>query len=96
MVDPGDAVANRGDQVTFEVSTTATAKPWVALKCYQDGAWVYVANHGFFDAYPWAPNFTLSSGAWTDGAGDCYAELYLVTSNGRSRTLTTVAFHVEP
>jgi len=96
MVDPNDAVANRGDLVTFAVSTTATAKPWVSLKCYQDGVWVYVASHGFFDAYPWDPNFTLSSGAWTDGAGDCSAELYMVTSNGRSRTLTTVGFHVEP
>jgi len=96
MVDPNDAVANRGDKVTFAVATTATEKPWVALKCYQDGVWVYVASHGFFDTYLWEPNFTLSSSAWTDGAADCNAELYTVTSNGRSRTLATLSFYVQP
>src|SRR5262245_62048491 len=27
-----------GDTVTFSVSTTATAYPWVTLKCYQSGS----------------------------------------------------------
>jgi hypothetical protein len=96
MVDPSDTVANHGDQVTFDVSTTATDKPWVRLDCYQGGTWVSTTTHGFFDAYPWAPNYTLASGGWTSGAGDCNATLYRVTSNGRTRTLATMSFHVEP
>ncbi|HEX3218556.1 MAG TPA: hypothetical protein VHU77_00775 [Candidatus Limnocylindria bacterium] len=95
MVDPTDTVVNQGDQVTFEVSTTATDKPWVRLDCYVNGAWVSTTTHGFFPTYPWAPNYTLASGAWTDGAGDCTATLYRVTSNGRSRTLATLSFHVQ-
>ena len=50
---------------------------------------------GFFAAYPWAPNFTLASGGWTSGAGDCTATLYMVTSNGRSKNLATLSFHVD-
>jgi hypothetical protein len=44
---------------------------------------------------PWPPNFTLASGGWTSGAGDCTATLYLVTSNGRSKALATLSFHVD-
>lgn len=91
----GDGAPNWNDQVTFDVYTTATEKPWVKLNCYQSGTWVYTATHGFFEAYPWAPNFTLASGAWTSGAGDCTATLYMVTSNGRSKTLATLSFHVD-
>jgi hypothetical protein len=95
MVDPSDTVANQGDQVTFAVSTTATSQPWVKLNCYQDGAWVSTATAGFFEAYAWAPNFTLASTAWSSGAGDCTATLYKVTSNGRTRNLATLSFHVQ-
>jgi hypothetical protein len=97
VADPnGDGAPNWNDQVTFDVSTTATDKPWVKLNCYQSGTWVSTSTAGFFPAYPWAPNFTLASGGWTSGAGDCTATLYLVTSNGRSKTLATLGFHVNP
>jgi hypothetical protein len=85
---------NWDDKVTFSVSTTSTDKPWVTLNCYQDGAWVSTANAGFFDAYPWDPNFTLASTMWTGGAGSCTATLYMVTSNGRQSTLATMSFDV--
>lgn len=91
----GNGSANWGDRVTFAVSTTATAKPWVAVNCSQGGAWVYSASAGFFPAYAWEPNFTLSATSWTGGAADCTAKLYQVTSNGRNRTLATMAFHVD-
>ena len=91
-----DGAPNWNDQVTFNVSTTATLKPWVKLNCYQAGVWVSTSTAGFFAAYPWPPNFTLASGGWTSGAGDCTATLYLVTSNGRSKTLATLSFHVAP
>jgi hypothetical protein len=85
---------NWNDQVTFSLSTSE-AKPWVKLDCYQGGAWVSTSTAGFFPEYPWAPTFTLASGGWMSGAGDCTATLYKVTSNGRSRTLATSTFHVD-
>jgi len=91
-----DGALNWNDQVTFDVSTTATDKPWVKLNCYQSGTWVSTSTAGFFAAYPWAPNFTLASGGWTSGAADCQATLYMVTSNGRTKSLKTMSFHVNP
>jgi hypothetical protein len=94
MVDPADTIANHGDQVTFSVVTTATDKPWVRLDCYQSDTWVSTSSAGFFPAYPWPATFTLASGGWTSGPGDCTATLYMVTSNGRSRSLAALTFHV--
>jgi len=90
----GDGAPNWKDQVTFDVTTTATDKPWVRLNCYQSSAWVSTSTAGYFEAYPWAPNFTLASGGWTGGAGDCTATLYKVTSNGRSSDIMSLSFHV--
>ena len=94
VTDVGTAGVSFGDTVTFNVSTTATDRPYVLLNCYQSGTWVSTSNAGFFAAYPWAPNFTLSSGAWTSGAGDCTAKLYMFTSNGKTQNLTSTTFHV--
>ena len=91
----GNGAPNWNDQITFDVSTTATTKPWVKLNCYQNGLWVSTSTAGFFPAYAWAPNFTLASGGWTSGASDCTATLYMVTSNGRSRNLASLSFHVD-
>ena len=91
----GSGGPNWNDQVTFDVSTTATDKPWVRLNCYQSGTWVSTSTAGFFPAYPWAPNFTLASGAWTSGAADCVATLYMVMSNGKSKTLAELTFQVD-
>lgn len=95
MDENGNGAPNWNDEVTFDVSTTATDRPWVRLDCYQAGVWVLTSNAGYFDMYPWAPNFTLASGAWTSGAGNCVASLYMVTSNGRSKTLATMGFDVD-
>jgi len=91
----GNGSPNWNDQITFNVSTTATDRPWVKLNCYQSGVWVSTSTAGFFASYAWAPYFTLSSGAWTSGAGDCTATLYMVTSNGRSKSLASYGFHVD-
>ena len=90
-----NGAANWNDQVTFNVSTTATDRPYVLLNCYQSGTWVSTATGGFFPESPWAPNFTLSSGAWTSGAGDCTATLYLINSHGRTQNLASFSFHVD-
>jgi hypothetical protein len=83
LLDAADGVANHGDRITFNLSTTATDRPYVSLRCYQDGAWVYAASVGYFDGYPWAKEFTLSSSSWPNGAGDCTARLY-TTKDGRA------------
>jgi len=90
-----DGVTNWGDQVTFEVTTSATTQPMVRLDCYQGGVKVYWASAGFYDGYPWAwaRNFTLKSTYWTGGAADCTATLYL-NDGRRYRDLASTSFHV--
>ena len=92
-----DGVTNYGDQVTFEVETEVE-RPFVSVKCYQDGDRVYSSSAGFFDGYawPWAQTFTLRSSMWTGGAADCTATLYYVRSSGRQSNLDTSSFHAEP
>jgi hypothetical protein len=85
-----------GDQVTFDVSTTATDRPFVNLRCYQDGAWVYDGWHGFFEDYNPEPVYTLSApGYWESGGAECTARLIEFDRNGRERTLATMDFAVE-
>lgn len=96
LVDSLDGIAHSGQQVTFAVATTATSSPFVSLNCYQGGVWVYTASAGFFAAYPWSRNFTLSSTAWTSGAADCTARLYSTKDGTRTTTLATASFHVNP
>lgn len=96
LVDSLDGIAHSGQQVTFAVATTATSSPFVSLNCYQGGVWVYTASAGFFAAYPWSRNFTLSSTAWMSGAADCTARLYSTKDGTRTTTLATASFHVNP
>jgi hypothetical protein len=81
-----------GDQVTFNVSTTATARPTVRLQCYQGGTLVYTFSAGFFPDYPWTKVYALSSQSWTGGAADCTASLVYTRSGGRVSTLATLNF----
>jgi hypothetical protein len=85
-----------GQTVTFQVSTTATTKPYVGLKCTQNSVEVYSTSAGFFVGYPWPwqQNMTLSSGAWTGGAASCVATLYYYLGNGKFSTLATLDFAV--
>jgi hypothetical protein len=91
----GNGSANAGATISFNVSTTATDKPWVKLNCYQGGSWVYTSSAGFFASYAWAPNFTLASTTWLSGAADCTATLYKIGSNGKISNLATLAFTVD-
>jgi hypothetical protein len=96
LLNSTDGVPHWGQQVTFKVSTTATAKPFVRLYCYQNGVRVLWGSAGFYPGYPWpwAQNFTLASSYWTGGAADCSAELYYNIDGKRFRTLATLGFHV--
>lgn len=82
-----------GNAVTFDVSSTAD-RPFVNVRCYQNGAFVYDGWHGFFAGYLPEPNFTLASSYWTEGAADCMARLVEWGRNGRERTLASLDFHV--
>ena len=93
LLNSTDGLAHHGQDVTFNVSTTATDRPFVALNCYQDGVWVYSASAGFFPDYPWSTNFTLAND-WFTSAGDCSARLYMTKDGSRSTTLATLDFHV--
>jgi hypothetical protein len=88
------AEASYGSDVTFDVSTSETNRPFVNLRCYQDGAFVYDGWHGFFASYAPEPNFTLASSYWLGGAADCTARLVEWSRNGRERTLASLDFHV--
>jgi hypothetical protein len=73
-----DTVPNWGDQITFDVATTATDQPHVDVVCTQNGATVYSATTGYYASYPWpwTQVMTLQSQMWTGGAADCTATLY--------------------
>ena len=83
-----------GDQVTFAVSTNATDRPYVLVNCYQNGAWVYAAQAGFWASYP-SKNFMLASASWGGGAADCTARLGSLNADGtRFRELASTSFSV--
>ena len=83
-----------GGQVTFDVSTTQSDQPYVNVRCYQDGTWVYDTWQGFYESYVPEPVFTLASRYWTEGAADCTARLLFFDRQGRARTLASTSFHV--
>src|SRR4051794_3812190 len=92
----GNNVANWGDTVTYNVSTSATSSPQVSTQCYQGGALVLHGNAAFYPDNPfaymdWLP---LKSGMWTSGAADCTATMYYSTRRGTA-TLATLSFHVD-
>ena len=79
------ATAHFGGQVTFDVSTSETTRPWVDVQCVQGGTVVYRQWHGMFDSYYTEPNFTLGpTGYWTGGAASCTARL-VNKDGGRDR-----------
>lgn len=96
LLDSTDGLAHYGQHITWKVSTTATAEPYVSVQCTQAGAVVYSAFAGYFASYMWPSTQTmpLFSGAWTGGAADCSARLYSSSSTGKTTTLATTSFHV--
>jgi hypothetical protein len=88
-----DSVPNWGEDVTFRISTTATASPYVDLTCKQGRTLVYSASSGFFDSYPWpwTRTMNLASQSWTGGSASCSAMLYMFGGKGKV-TLATLPF----
>jgi hypothetical protein len=93
VLDPTDGLPHVGQDVTLEVSTTTTTRPFVALNCSQHGALVYSNSVGLFDDYP-QQNVMLASSMWTGGAADCTATAYYFTNNGAERVIGTKNFGV--
>ncbi len=97
LLNSADGLPHWGQQVTFNVSTTATTQPNVSLNCYHNGVLVYGAVAGFYPSYPWpwTQTFTLSSPSWTSGGADCTAALYYFNGT-KTVTLATLSFGVYP
>ena len=89
------SVPHYGDPVTFDVSTTETAYPYVNLKCFQNGNLVAEGWAGFFDGALGTRTFGLYSPLWTGGAAECTAWLDM-NSNGRWKQLASTSFRVDP
>jgi hypothetical protein len=90
LLNSTDGLAHYGQQVTFNISTTATNQPYVHLQCYQNGAMVLQNWDGYFDGSLSGRNFTLSSPSWTGGAADCTATL----ETPQGSPLASTSFHV--
>jgi hypothetical protein len=94
-----DRLPNFRDTVTFAVQTTATAYPWVTLRCKQNGTSVYSASEGIF-ATSLGQNFTLGpTPLWTSGGADCTATLEnwdSYSKNGSITVLASMSFPVNP
>ena len=90
----GDTSAQFGHQVTFNLSTTATAYPYVNLVCYQGGVQVSSNWQGYFDSALGNQWFYLGpSPSWSSGAANCTANLAKSTSRGWS-VLASTSFSV--
>jgi len=84
-----------GDQITYDVSTTATPRPYVETSCFQDGKLVYKQSRGFFaDYYAGTQMFQLGpTENWQGGAAACSARL-VDWINGTAKVLSTTSFDV--
>jgi len=96
LLNSTDGLPHVGQKVTFNVSTTATTKPWVTLYCYQSGLLVYKGSNGIFPT-SLMQVFTLASNSWSSGAADCTA--WLQNWDGYSKrgtivNLASTSFHV--
>ena len=97
VVMDGAAQAARNGRVTFNVSTTATDRPFVGLRCWQGTNWVYDAYVGYFPGAMFDPWFTLDSPYWADGVEtSCTARLFYYDRRGNQKVLTTLTFPVAP
>ena len=91
----GATVATYGARVTFTISTTATAYPYVHLMCSQGGTLVLESRVGFFPTALGDEWFYLGpTPAWQGGAADCTANLEKSTSRGGWSVLGSTGFSV--
>jgi hypothetical protein len=94
VIDVGTPGLSWADTVTFNVSTTATAQPYVHLVCWGNGASYDSWKGVFAGSLDTNWNFVLGSGGWTTGAADCTASLGMYTKQG-FKVLTSTSFQVD-
>jgi hypothetical protein len=93
----GATEAHYMGRVTFEVSTGATSRPYVGLRCWQGTEFVYDGYVGYFPQYPYDPWFTLGSPYWApELPASCTARLFYFDRRGREKLLATMGFGVAP
>ena len=93
----GATQAKHYGNITFNVSTSATSKPQVGLRCYQGANFVYDGYVGYWSGYMFTPYFILQSNYWVDGIwATCDARLFYSDSRGRQVILATTSFPVAP
>ncbi len=97
VLDGADATPNHGERVAFDVSTGATDRPFVGVRCYQGSAFVLDGYTGYFPTYMFDPWVTLGSPYWAAGvAADCTARLFRYDKRGNQKVLATVEFIAAP
>lgn len=99
-LDSTDGSVHFGQHVTFDVSTTATASPWVTVKCSQNGSPVYQQSMAMYLGTLYSRTFTLGpTPAWQSGAADCTATLENwddYSNKGKITALASTPFTAEP
>jgi len=99
-LDSTDGVALFGQHVTFDVSTTATASPWVTVTCSQNGSLVYQQSLAMSLGTLYSRTFTLGpTPAWQSGGADCTATLENwddYSNKGKITALASTPFTVQP
>ena len=97
ILDGTDSAANHRERVTFEVSTTATDRPFVGVRCWQGSNWVYDGYVGYWDGYMFDQWFVLDSDYWAPGVdAACTARLFYLDKRGNEKLLATTDFAVAP
>jgi len=93
----GDGAPNYMEEITFNVSTTATTRPQVGLRCYQGSNFVEDAYVSYFDSWLSATYFQLGSSYWNPAVdASCTARLFYYDSRAREHVLSTMTFPVAP
>jgi len=96
LVDANDSTVNWGDDITFDVTSTATYT-FVDVDCSQDGQVVFHQGAGFYPGYPFSKVYSLENWQWTSGGAACDARLYYTRADGTyPKTLATMSFAVAP
>ena len=99
LLNSTDGLPHFGQDVTFNVSTTATTQPWVTLKCYVGGTLVEKDSNGMFTG-SLDQIFTLGgTPLWQSGGADCTATLENwdnYSKHGSITTLASMSFQVYP
>ena len=97
LLDSTDGMAHHGQRVGFDVSTTATDRPFVGVRCWQGANWVLDGYTGYFETYMFEPWVTLDSPYWADGVdATCTARLFYYDRKGNQKVLATLDFPAQP